>query len=162
MYFKEDVRLNFSDPNFPLLEMYIGNNYISDRFEMTSSGIYLIEYDCGMFYIGKSVNILGRFISHIDKACAKAHYFSQNKYYLTNNTWAPNMLRMSLAIVKNETIALHIIDRDINNEILRIRHMCNDNMLNITHNTYKDKAISNRFLLSNKLHRELSLNKNKI
>lgn len=161
MYFREEPGFKVIDPYFPLVHMYVGSDYSSDRIEMQSPGIYLIEYNCGMFYVGKSVNIFDRFMDHTRTAYSKAHYFATNNYYLTNNTWAPNILRMSLAIIRNEVMALHIIDRDINNEILRIKHMCNDNMLNITYNVYRDKAVSNRISLSKELYNTLTINKRK-
>lgn len=160
--FKNKPGYKTIDPRLPLRGMYVGEDYDSDIHQMSNEGIYLIKYDCGMFYIGKSVNIRNRFTDHVILSFTQCDYFKKNIYYLNSNTWPPNVLRMCLAIIRNENIVLHIIDNDINNEALRIKHMCNDNMLNITHNVYKKEAISGGIYIKNKINQEIKYNSNSL
>lgn len=133
--------------------MSFDGEYIGDVSKMSTSGVYAIEYECGMFYVGKSVNIFRRFVDHIETAYVQSHYFKKDHYYLHRFTWPPNLLRMTLAVTNKETIAIHIVDRDINNEFIRIRSMCNENMLNITHNAYRLTAINHRETLKNEINK---------
>lgn len=133
--------------------MMFDGEYIGDVSKMSVSGVYAIEYECGMFYVGKSVNIFRRFVDHVETAYVKCHYFKKDHYYLHRFTWPPNLLRMTLAAINKETITIHIIDIDINNEFLRIKAMCNENMLNITHNSYRLTAINHRQTLKDKVNK---------